>query len=215
MAAGAVMVLGNVARDAGDYPAAARRYAEAEALARPTGDNWVLGQILWNRGGLAQRQGDYRLARWLLEEVLALRRTQHNPRDVGVTLAALGRVALAAGDTATARTRLTQAVTVLRDGGQVWSLPLRLAELAQLAAAQGQPTRAARLWGAAAAQRQTLVGRPPRADEDPLFGTPAQADEVLRARLGDAAFAAAWAQGQALTLEQAVAYALEEHPDAA
>jgi hypothetical protein len=32
----------------------------------------------------------------------------------------------------------------------------------------------------------------------------------LRRDLGEAAFAAAWAEGQALTLEQAVAFALEE-----
>ena len=32
----------------------------------------------------------------------------------------------------------------------------------------------------------------------------------LRKHLGDVAFTAAWAEGQAMTLEQAVAYALEE-----
>jgi hypothetical protein len=32
---------------------------------------------------------------------------------------------------------------------------------------------------------------------------------TVRAQLGDAAFAAAWAEGQALPLEQAVAYALD------
>ena len=35
-----------------------------------------------------------------------------------------------------------------------------------------------------------------------------------RSTLGDEAFAAAWAEGRAMTLEQAVAYALDEQPSA-
>ncbi|MFA0754594.1 MAG: hypothetical protein YPKNTGVA_000088, partial [Candidatus Fervidibacter sp.] len=35
----------------------------------------------------------------------------------------------------------------------------------------------------------------------------------LRSALGDEAFAVAWEEGRAMTLEQAIAYALE-HPDA-
>ena len=45
--------------------------------------------------------------------------------------------------------------------------------------------------------------------------TTTSADVADRAAaLGDAAFAAAWAEGRAMTLEQAVAYALEEQPSA-
>jgi predicted ATPase/class 3 adenylate cyclase len=210
LAARAVMELGNVACEAGDDPAAARLYAEAEALARPTGDAFALSHVLWNRAELARREGDYRLARRLWEEVLALRRAHRDPRGIGVTLAGLGRVALAEGDAATARARLTQAVTVLRDGGQVWVIPPRLRELAQVAQSQARPERAARLWGAAAAQHQALVGRPLPADPGPPSATLAQATETLRAQLGAAAFAAAWAAGQAMSLEQAVACALAE-----
>jgi hypothetical protein len=35
-------------------------------------------------------------------------------------------------------------------------------------------------------------------------------EAAARERLGDAAFAAAWAEGRAMTLEQAIAYALGE-----
>ena len=38
--------------------------------------------------------------------------------------------------------------------------------------------------------------------------------EQARQTLGEAGYAAAWAAGQAMTLEQAVAYALEEDGDA-
>ena len=206
-AAQAVLLLANVARKAGEYPSAGRLYAEAEALARPTGDTYALGAILDNRAVLAQGEGDSRLARRLGEEALALHRAHGDRQRIGHALAALGRVALAEGDAATAHARLTEALTVLRDAGLVWDVPPHLRELAQVAAAQGQPERAARLWGAAAAQHQVLLGRPLPADEGPTL---AQATESLRARLGAASFAAAWEAGQALPLEQAVADALAE-----
>jgi hypothetical protein len=128
-------------------------------------------------------------------------------------------VALAEGDAGTARARLTQALAVQRDAGHVWGIPFRLRELAWVAEAQGQPGRAARLWGAAAAQHQALLGRPWHdADwryqpNDPQHEL-AQATEALRAQLGAAVFDAAWAEGQAMSLEQTVAYALEEAGDA-
>jgi predicted ATPase/class 3 adenylate cyclase len=208
-AAQAVLVLANVAREVGDVPAAARQYAEAEALARRTGDGFTLGYILWNRAELARRGGDSPLARRLGEEALVLHRANRQPGWIGLTLTGLGQLALAEGDAETARQRLTQGLAVQRDGGYVWGVPWCLQELARVAEAQGQPARAARLWSAAA-QHQALVGRPLPTDEGPTL---ALAVEGLRARLGDAAFDAAWATGRAMTLQQAVAYALEEARD--
>jgi hypothetical protein len=76
--------------------------------------------------------------------------------------------------------------------------------LAQVAAAGGQARRAARLFGAAAALRERTggVGWPPWPDGR------TQAEAAARAALGDTAFVAAWASGQALTLEEAAAEAL-------
>jgi non-specific serine/threonine protein kinase len=126
------------------------------------------------------------------------------------SLAALSVMALAEGDAATARARLTQAVTVLRDGGSVWSIPPDLRGLAQVAEVQGQPERAARLWGAVAAQHQALRGRSLPTAQDLHADSLEQTAASLRARLGDAAFDAAWAAGQAMSLEEAVADALAE-----
>jgi hypothetical protein len=64
--------------------------------------------------------------------------------------------------------------------------------------------RAVRRWGAAAALREA-IGVPPepnwRDDWEREIG-------ATRAALGEAAFASAWEEGQALTLEEAVQYAL-------
>jgi hypothetical protein len=75
--------------------------------------------------------------------------------------------------------------------------------IAHIAAARGQPERAARLAGAAAALRQ-LNGTPLEPDQRADYEWIVQA---ARAALGDAAFMCAWAQGQELSPEHAVAEA--------
>ena len=68
--------------------------------------------------------------------------------------------------------------------------------------------RAARLYGAAQALRET-IGSPLPA-EDRAYYEEAVAD--VHTIPGEASFEAAWAEGRAMPLEQAVAYALEEPP---
>ena len=94
--------------------------------------------------------------------------------------------------------------------GHRWITLRALAELAGAACLAGAHERAARLFGAAAS--------PPRGErlrEMPRWRAINERDaSAARASLGDEAFAAAWAEGRAMTLEQAVAYALDEQPSA-
>ena len=69
-----------------------------------------------------------------------------------------------------------------------------------------QADRALRLLGAEETLCETLGARPPVAIRDEYERTVAEG----RAALGEAAFAAAWAEGRAMSLEQAVAYALSD-----
>jgi 2'-5' RNA ligase len=69
----------------------------------------------------------------------------------------------------------------------------------------GQHERAARLWGAAEALRQTLaVPRPPNEADDYHHHVTA-----ARRASGEEAFAAAWAEGRAMGPVRAIAYGLE------
>jgi hypothetical protein len=79
-----------------------------------------------------------------------------------------------------------------------------LAGLGSAAALDEEPERAARLWGAAEQLRAMLGCRPPPAARATYERMLAQA----HAQLGEGAFAAAWAAGEALALEQAVVEAL-------
>jgi hypothetical protein len=73
---------------------------------------------------------------------------------------------------------------------------------------QRQWEHAVRLLGAAEGVAQALGRSLPVA----VPGDYQRTVDGARAALGEAAFAAAWAAGHVLTLEEAVAYALEEAP---
>ena len=79
-----------------------------------------------------------------------------------------------------------------------------------MAATRGQPAtaeRAARLFGAAEGLLEATGGGLAAADE-------AERDRYValtREQLDESAFGAAWAEGRAMTMEQAVAYALDAY----
>jgi hypothetical protein len=81
-----------------------------------------------------------------------------------------------------------------------------LESFAGLAGARRQGARAARLWGAAEALR-TNIGAPRPLDARLLY-EPSMA--AARAQVGEAEWEAAFAQGMAMSAEEAVEYALGE-----
>ena len=128
---------------------------------------------------------------------------------MGIALFGLGRVALARGDPAQAGARLRESLALRRSLGDAAGAAHCLDELAAVALARGDPAGAARRFGAAA-ELQERTGAAPW---PPGAAARARALAATRAALGPAAFAAAWAAGAAMRLEQAVADALEEVPD--
>ena len=121
------------------------------------------------------------------------------------TLCNLADTARTLGDYAMAEAQFAESLTLLQELGDKNGVAACLEGLAETAGAQGQPERCARLFGAAEALREvigTVLTPPERADYD-------RAIMSARAALGDAAFQAAWTVGQSLSLEQAVASALE------
>ena len=89
-------------------------------------------------------------------------------------------------------------------GRYLWVLPYTLEGLGDIAIARDRPEQGARLFGAAEAQRAE-AGAAVRITTHPEYRS---AVAAARARLGEPAFAAAWAQGRALPLAAAVAEAL-------
>jgi hypothetical protein len=113
----------------------------------------------------------------------------------------LGALVNMHGDSVRARVILCDGLILQQQFAEQDVMIDSLEACAGVAIGQGWAVRAARLLGAATALRTTIgIRRAPAA-------RPAYERDVAsaRAQLDDAAFAAAWAAGQALTLEQAIA----------
>ena len=173
---------------------------------RTADDQLGVAVVLTNLGALARSQGEHRRAAELLEEGRALAQDLGYTATVAHALAELGHTALAAGDAPRAAALLTESLRLTRAHGAVWLRVRALTGLAACAAARGQARRALRLGAAAAALGETTGRTLHPADQAALDGGLAPARQALPA----AAQAAAWAEGQTLPLEEAVADALEE-----
>src|SRR5712691_12303089 len=116
------------------------------------------------------------------------------------SLAVLGKVLAAEGDYATARGLYEESLVLSGELGEQWVIAASLVRLGEVVAAQQKLAWAAQLWGAAEALRNAIgVPIPPveRADYERSLS-------AARVHLGERAFAAAWAQGRAMTPEQAL-----------
>jgi len=200
--------LGAQATNQGDYEQALAFATQSLALSREIGDKWLSGITLINLGELARQRGDTDQATRLYEESLALLRGVGDRLFAAIVLDDLGQVAQDQGRYEQAQAIHQESLSLCRELGCQRGVAMCLEKLAGVAAAQGQAERAARLLGAAEALRQA-VGSPgegtDRLDYERF---------VARARAGldDESFATAWAKGRAMTLEQAIAYAMEAMP---
>jgi predicted ATPase/DNA-binding SARP family transcriptional activator len=204
--AGLLYNLGLVAWGQGDYAGARSLHEECLAIKRKLGDQGELAYPLRSLGRVAQAQGDYARARSLLEESLAICRELQDRGGIAYSFNVLGSVALARGDNGAAQALFEESLAIFRELGDKGGIITDLEEMAEVAVAHAQAERAARLFGAAEGLRDALGAPLPRADrtEDGLSVA------AVRAALGEEAFAAAWAAGRAMSLEQAIALALDD-----
>jgi tetratricopeptide (TPR) repeat protein len=168
------------------------------------GDQSAAATVLNNLGVTADDQGDYARARALYEEALALQREAGDTQSIAIYLGNLGEVARDQGDHVAAATYYREGLALWAALRDRWNTTTTLDGVAVLALDRGQPERAARLFGAAAALRES-VGAPLAANE--------RADneryvDLVRVALGNEAFMTAWETGRALSLEGAIAEAL-------
>jgi non-specific serine/threonine protein kinase len=201
---------GTLAYSRGEYAAARASMEESLALLRALGDRALAAMILAWLGRVAARQGEYGRARTLQEESLAIKQALGMRRAVAVSCQRLGLVAALEGKSAEAARWHEQALQLSKDTGDRAVVLESLAGLAGVAAARGQPAQAARLFGAVTALRGALgfvldTGERAQMERDVA---------AVRAQLDAEAFAAAWAAGRALTLDQAIAEALTPGPAA-
>lgn len=204
--AGALNTLGEVAVMQEDPARAISLLEEALRLNQARGHRPEMGWTLNHLGHVAQLEGDYERARRLYEESAAFfRGTFAAQAGLAWDSYGLGEAALGYGDARLARTRFIEALGYLHSFTDHACMLWCLAGLAGVASLEGQSQRAARLWGAAERLRASMGARPAPASR----ATRERLMAMARQQLGDAAFEAAWAAGQTLTLEEALAEAQE------
>jgi hypothetical protein len=130
-------------------------------------------------------------------ECLALRREIGDPFGIALSSNALADATLAVGDGEGATTLYRQAIDICRELRYDGGIAASLEGLACAAAAEGSGERAAALFAAAEKLRDAL--------HTPLPPVRAQRHEhfldLARARVGEAAWAAAWTRGRALSVD--------------
>jgi non-specific serine/threonine protein kinase len=190
----------------GDHAAARSYWETCLASYRASDDKYHIAATLHMLGNLAVALGHDEEAVAHFLESQALNREMGNTWGVAVTLINLGYIALHQNDWGHAVRLAQEGLTLLRGLGDTWGIPDCLGVLAGAAGAMQHPARAARLFGAIEALLNVTGGQlepSVRAECDRYL-------VVARAQLDEAAFAAAWAEGRIFSLEQAVAYALDD-----
>jgi non-specific serine/threonine protein kinase len=195
-----------VATQEEDLEAAWSYCVEARQLFAELGEPVGLARTLGWMAGIPLERGDLRAARPLLEERLAICRKLGDPGLLVHALGGMGHLERDEGDYARAQALYRESLLLRRELGALFALAQSLEDLAVLAGRQGEAERAIRLLGAAEAFCETLGAHPPVAIRAEYERTVRQG----RAVLGEAVFAATWAEGRSMSLEQAIDYALEE-----
>lgn len=201
----ALALLGNVALNQGHPTEARKLLEESLALGRESGVAWPVASALRQLGNLAVAEGDRTGARARYEESLALFRAEGDRQAAGIVLGDLGNLAREEGDYARAKVLWAESAAIARERtGHEWLMGWTLGNAGVLLIADGAASQGVRLVGAASA----ADGRFPRSIDPDERAACEAALAVAREQLGDGAFTSAWAEGQALAPEQALAAAI-------
>ena len=182
---------------------------EALALFRAHDIKPGIIRALNQMGEFARLNDDYDRAGKAYEECLAFCRESGDVQRKAFALGNSGLVANHQGDYKQAESRIKEALELHRDLNAKYPFAMDLAFLAGPITAQGNPERAAQLLGASEALLKAMgLGQQPQ--DQPIVD---QFEAAVRQQLNEEAFKAAWEKGQSMSLEQAIAYALEQEAE--
>jgi predicted ATPase/DNA-binding SARP family transcriptional activator len=197
--------LASALSEQGGYVRAGLLLDESVPLFRELGNRLGLAWALRQQGHLRGIERDFEAARAHCEESLALQRQLQNKVGIAWALYSLGKVAHSQGGLASARSLYQESLILHAEVPKFKGIASCFDGLAAAAWANGDARRAALLWGAAAAVRTGSGTQKAPAELAEYQRTIA----AVRSALGAEAFASAWEEGGAMTLEQAVAFALK------
>ena len=190
----------------GQRPRARAMLDEALAIYEELGDTSGQGNVLWGRGGFELYGDSPGEAEPWYRRALELHRAAGHRTMEAWSLHMLSVALISQRRVADAREASRHALAHFRDGGDLAGLNLALDALAAVAVGEGDPARAGRLWGAARQLQHTSGTDLATWDQAILEALPyGPRREIAAADLERLA-----AEGAALRLTDAVAYALGE-----
>ncbi len=200
--------LGMVACHQGDLQTARKFYEESLDLFDRMSIKDGKAQTIIRLGDVARLEGDYQRASDLYEQSLAIYRELKIPQEIACSLHKLGFIAIQHGEIQRAWSLIKESLTLQSEVGNQQGIAECLAGLASCLVMLGDGEKAARFFGAASGIL-TRTGLPMA----PADLTEWQRDErEARALCVPSRFEKAWAEGKALTLEQATKLALNDEP---
>ncbi|HEX6290052.1 MAG TPA: tetratricopeptide repeat protein [Herpetosiphonaceae bacterium] len=196
--------LGVVAVEEADYAAARVLFEQNLGLFRELSDKLGISLSLHALALTALLQEDAATAWTLGVEALAHFRELGRTMDIAATLELLGQVAVSQGRYEQASAHLVESLVLRRDTDDLIGVASSVEKLAALAEAQGRSRAAVILCAAARSVRDAIDA--PIAPSDRIVYE--QVLAAARGSLDESTFAAAWAEGTAMSREQAIASAL-------
>jgi DNA-binding CsgD family transcriptional regulator/tetratricopeptide (TPR) repeat protein len=187
-----------------DFDRAAALFEEAARLQRGVGDVAGLARTIQALGLTATARQDFEHAAELHEESLALAREAGDQIGIIVALGMGAFAYLGQDDHRRSRDLFREGLELSRSVGSKHGIAFHLHAAAALASTQSQPVRSARLWGAGERLMQDIgtgLGPVERYHYGPYV-------DAARAMLGEATWEEAFAQGRAMSAEEAAEYAL-------
>jgi predicted ATPase/class 3 adenylate cyclase len=200
-----LIFLGLCASEAGDYGPAKTFYEEAIAVARATDNRLLMGITLNNLAVVADLEGDHPLMVAHFEEALTIARDVGAADEIVFLTGNLAYALILVGRLQEAGELAREALVLAREMHSPVAVMHLFETVADLARGRGDSEAAARLLGAAEQLRDELGEMPQRPTAEALR----RAEAALRAAVGDQRYADLLAEGRAMPVDDAIAFALE------
>ena len=202
----AIVLLGNLSEKKEDYEKARSLFEQYLTIQETLYFKQGLTHALIVLGEFHKEQGEFHQAEQFFQKSLKISRDYDLIWPLSLSLYELGLLALARIDYSLAKQYFTNtydyACTMYSEAQSVCDL---LTALAAVAAGTDQPERAAKLYGATQAALGTTEYRIKPSD----LAAFERHIQIAREQMGDSRFESLVMEGRAMTLEQAVKYALE------
>jgi hypothetical protein len=195
---------GVVAVQRGDLEQVARLAGESQAAAIASADLWVLAHPLELLGFVAVFEGDYNRAAHEFNDALELFRRSEDTWGIFRMLTNLGQVSVLRKHYARAKALAAEGIAISEELGDLREVALYLEVFAAAEAEQDAAGRAARLWGASDRLLES-VGSPLQPENAMLRD---RCFNNAKESLGEGLFQAGLSEGRAMTLREAIQYAL-------